>query len=95
MHSNMVSFVGFAGSSTSVAYIYIYLYIHTKPQIEHDYLPHANAFSNKESSKAMLLSIIFIYIYVLKFRVKPFKKRVYKNILTNIYICIGQIAIIP
>ena len=30
-------------SSTSIADIFIY----TKPQIEHDYLPHANAFSNK------------------------------------------------
>ena len=50
MHLNMVSFEGFAGSSTSFAdmYIYnIYIYIcHTKPQIGHGYLPHANAFCN-------------------------------------------------
>ena len=51
MHLNMVSFEGFVGSSTSVADIYIFIY-HTKPQIEHDYLPHANAnaFGNKTSS---------------------------------------------
>ena len=32
------------GPSTSIADIYIY----TKPQIEYDYLPHANAFGNND-----------------------------------------------
>ena len=48
MHLNMVSFTGLMGSSTSIADIHtrIYIYVHTKPQIEHDYLPHANALGN-------------------------------------------------
>ena len=40
---NLINMVSFVGSSTSVADIFIY----TKPQIEHNYLPHANAFGNK------------------------------------------------
>ena len=43
MHLNMVSSEGFAGSSTSVADIYISY----KTSNRTDYLPLANAFSNK------------------------------------------------
>ena len=59
MHLNMVSFEGFAGSSTSV----VDIYIHTKPQIEHDYWPHANGFINNaiDRKKACLMGYLSIY----------------------------------
>ena len=59
-----LNMVGFVGSSTSVADIYM----HTKPQIEHDYLPHANVFRNKLSkclSKELDSLIAAFHLYPL------------------------------
>ena len=43
MQLSMVSFTGFVG----VIHIRCrHMHIYTKPQIEHNYLPHANAFGN-------------------------------------------------
>jgi len=56
---NLINKINVTGSSTSVADIYYIELYYTKPQIEHDCLPQANAFGNNDLQRKLKTEIIY------------------------------------